>query len=142
MFSVRSVTLFNLSDYVFISEESRFSLQIINPESHPNSQAWSVDSISSAERENVSIYGLFHPLASTSQGRLHLRHMFLKPTSNLDIISDRQQTISLLLQPDNAEKRKCAVSTLRKIGSIGHIITRLHKGISSPPSHRAFNVGV
>ncbi|KKP07083.1 exocyst complex protein EXO70 [Trichoderma harzianum] len=104
-------------DHVFISEESLLSLQIINYESHPNSQAWSVDS--SAGKENLSIYGLLHPLASTPQGRTHLRHMFLNPTSNLDIIADRQRTISMLLEPNNEEKTRRAVSigTLRRFAS-------------------------
>ncbi|OPB43495.1 Regulation of HR towards crossover [Trichoderma guizhouense] len=97
-------------DHVFISEESLLSLQIINHESHPNSQAWSVDS--SAGKENLSIYGLLHPLASTPQGRTHLRHMFLNPTSNLDIIADRQRTISMLLEPNNEEKTRRAVSII------------------------------
>lgn len=142
MFNVRSVTLFTLSDYVFISEESRLSLQIINHESHPNSQTWSVDSKSSVEKDNLSIYGLFHPLASTPQGRSHLRYMFLRPISNLDIISQRQQTISLLLQPSNEEKKKRAVAILRKMGNVSHAIAHLHKGISSPSSHGAFNISV
>lgn len=142
MFKARSVTLFSLSDYVFISEESRLSLQIINHESHPSSQAWSVDSKSPVEKENLSIYGLFHPLASTPSGRTHLRYMFLRPISNLDILSQRQQTISLLLQPNNEEKKKRAVAILRKMGNVAHAIAHLHKGISSPSSHRAFNISV
>ncbi|UKZ73453.1 hypothetical protein TrVFT333_001100 [Trichoderma virens FT-333] len=114
LFDVRSITMFNLSDHVFIGEESLLSLQIINHESHPNSQAWNVDSKSSAEKENLSVYGLLHPLASTPQGRAHLRHMFLNPTSNLRIITDRQRTISMLLEPKNEEKTRRASSILRK----------------------------
>ncbi|KAL7959046.1 muts domain V domain-containing protein [Trichoderma compactum] len=119
LFNVVSITMFNLLDHVYISEESLLSLQIINHESHPNSQAWSVDSKSSAGKENLSIYGLLHPLASTPQGRNHLRHMFLNPTSNLDIITDRQRTISMLMEPNNEEKTRRAVSigTLRRFAS-------------------------
>ena len=142
IFDVRSVTMFNLADHVFVSEESLLSLQIINHESHPNSQAWSIDSNSSSEKENLSIYGLLHPLASTPQGRAHLRHMFLQPTSDLDIIIDRQRTISLLLQPSNEEKSRRVVSVLRKLGNIEHTISHLHKGINSPSSHRSFNISV
>lgn len=139
---MHSVTMFNLSDYVFISEESLSSLQIINRESHPNSQAWIVDSKSSTAKDDLSVYGLFHSLASTPQGRAYLRQMFLKPTSNLNIITDRQQTISLLLQPSNEEKRKHAVSILRKMGNIRHTIVQLRRGINSPSSHRSFNISV
>lgn len=142
MFDVRSVTLFNLADYVFISEESRLSLQIINHESHPNNPALSVNSKGSVEKENLSVYGLFHPLASTPQGRTHLRHMFLRPTSDLHILSQRQQTIALLLQPNNEEKRKRATAILRKMGNVAHAITHLRKGISSPASHKTFNISV
>ncbi|KAL6879625.1 P-loop containing nucleoside triphosphate hydrolase protein [Trichoderma longibrachiatum] len=118
IFGVRSVTIFNLADHVFISEESLLSLQIINHESHPNSQAWSIDSNSSSEKENLSIYGLLHPLASTPQGRAHLRHMFLQPTSNLGVITDRQRTISLLLHPNNEEKsRRVGSGTLKRFAS-------------------------
>ncbi|KAK1253925.1 hypothetical protein MKX07_002002 [Trichoderma sp. CBMAI-0711] len=118
IFDVRTVTMFNLADHVFVSEESLLSLQIINHESHPNSQAWSIDSSSSSEKENLSIYGLLHSLASTPQGRAHLRHMFLQPTSDLDIILDRQRTISLLLHPNNEEKSRRVGSILRKISNI------------------------
>lgn len=142
IFDVRSVTLFNLSDYVFISEESKLSLQIINHESHPNSPAWSVGSKSSVEKENLSVYGLFHPLASTPQGRTYLRHMFLRPMSNLDILLQRQRTISLLLQPRNEEKKKRAIAILRKMGNVAHAIAHLHKGISSPSSPKTFNISV
>lgn len=142
LFNVRSITMFSLSHHVFVSEESLLSLQIINHEPHPNSQAWSVDSKSSAEKENLSVYGLLHPLVSTPQGRAHLRHMFLKPTSNLDIITDRQRTISLLLQPINEEKTGRAGSILRKMGNIEHTISQLHKGINSPSSNRSFSISV
>ncbi|PTB36662.1 hypothetical protein M441DRAFT_72741 [Trichoderma asperellum CBS 433.97] len=139
MFNVRSVTLFTLSDYVFISEESRLSLQIINHESHPNSQTWSVDSKSSVEKENISIYGLFHPLASTPQGRSHLRYMFLRPISNLDILSERHQTISLLLQPSNEEKKKRAVAILRKMGNIIDRIVPVSLTLVGDMINRAIN---
>ncbi|KAH0498691.1 hypothetical protein TgHK011_005931 [Trichoderma gracile] len=142
IFDVRAVKMFNLADHVFVSEESLLSLQIINHESHPNSQAWSIDSSSSSEKENLSIYGLLHPLASTPQGRAHLRHVFLQPTSDLDIIMDRQRTISLLLHPNNEEKSRRVGSVLRKMGNIEHTIAHLHKGINSPSSHRSFNISV
>ncbi|PTB47965.1 hypothetical protein M431DRAFT_525746 [Trichoderma harzianum CBS 226.95] len=133
-FNVVSITMFNLLDHVFISEESLLSLQIINHESHPNSQAWSVDSKSSAGKENLSIYGLLHPLASTPQGRTHLRHMFLNPTSNLDIIADRQRTISMLLEPNNEEKTRRAVSigTLRRFASQSLKLREVAIALSSP----------
>ncbi|KAH0532401.1 hypothetical protein TsFJ059_001095 [Trichoderma semiorbis] len=119
-------------DHVFISEESLLSLQIINHESRPNSQAWSVDS--SAGKENLSIYGLLHPLASTPQGRIHLRHMFLNPTSNLDIIADRQRTISMLLEPNNEEKTRRAVSigTLRRFASQSLKLREVAIALSGP----------
>ncbi|KAL7919455.1 hypothetical protein ACQKWADRAFT_193635 [Trichoderma austrokoningii] len=142
MSDVRSVTLFNLSDYVSISEESRLSLQIINRESHPKNPALSVNSKGSVEKENLSVYGLFHPLASTRQGQAHLRHMFLRPTSNLHILSQRQQTIALFLQPSNKEKQKRATAILQKMGNVAHAISHLRKGISSPSPHKAFNISV
>ncbi|KAF3077429.1 Exocyst complex protein EXO70 [Trichoderma lentiforme] len=131
-FNVVSITMFNLLDHVFISEESLLSLQIINHESHPNSQAWSVDS--SAGKENLSIYGLLHPLASTPQGRTHLRHMFLNPTSNLDIIADRQRIISMLLEPNNEEKTRRAVSigTLRRFASQSLKLREVAIALSGP----------
>lgn len=142
VFDVRYITLFNLADYVFISERSRVSLQIISHESHPNRPARNVDSKSSAEKENLSVYGLFHPLVSTPQGRTHLRHMFLRPVSNLDILSQRQRTIALLLHPSNEETKKSAIAILRKMGNVAHAIGHLHRGISSPSSHKAFSISV
>lgn len=142
MFGVRSVTLFNFADYVFISEESKLSLQVISHESYPNRPASNVDSKSSAEKENLSVYGLFHPLASTPQGRTRLRHMFLRPVSNLDILSYRQRAIGLLLHHGNEEARKRAVATLRKMGNVTHAIAHLQKGIGSSSAHKAFSISV
>lgn len=142
VFRVGSLQMFSLSDYMFISAEDMLSLQFLQSETHPNSQMSGSGSTSSSSKESLSIYGLFHLLACTPQGRTHLRQMFLRPTTSLDIISERQQAISLLLRPDNCNKLKEITVILHKIRNVRHIMAQLRKGVDSPSAGRSFDRGV
>lgn len=93
-------------------------------------------------KEGLSIYGLFQQLACTSQGRHSLRQMFLRPTMNLALIQERQQTISLLLRPDNCDLMNKTSTILRKIKNITTVVERLRKGVDSPSACHSFDRSV
>ena len=134
MFRVGTVEMFSLSGSMLINADTLLSLQITSTESHPNAQnqgpasrGWS----SSGSKEGLSVYGLFHPLAKTSQGRFLLRQYFLRPSLNLEIINERLNTVSVLLRPDNAGTLKSFVENLSKIKNMRLVTLRLRKGTSS-----------
>ncbi|PHH59179.1 hypothetical protein CDD81_3665 [Ophiocordyceps australis] len=142
MFQVSSIETFSLENFVFVNTETLGSLQIIQAEFHPNSQSWGTDGSKAGTKESLSVYGLFHHLASTPQGRIRLRQLFLRPTMDMSIISERQCVITMLLRPENAEFVKQATAILRKMCNIRNIVSQLQKGVDCPSSGRSWNKGV
>lgn len=127
---------------MFIGSDALLSLQILQTECHPNSQAWGPNPAKGNSKESLSIYGLFHHMTCTPQGRARLRQLFLQPVLDIALIEERQKTISVLLQPDNAEKVAQLVSTLRKIRNLRTVFTQLRKGNESPSAVRSFDKGI
>ncbi|KAF4415392.1 DNA mismatch repair MSH5 [Fusarium acutatum] len=141
-FRVVDIRMFSLNTYMYVSTDALLSLQILQTELHPNSQAWGPDANKSNSKESLSVYGLFHHLACTPQGRTQLRQLFLRPLLDLDIISERQRTIAVLLQPDNADKLTQLTSTLHKIRNMRTTLAQLRKGIEFPCAGQSFDRGV
>ena len=127
---------------MFVNSDALLALQIVQTELHPNSQAWGPDLNRGTTKESLSVYGLFHLLACTPQGRSQLRQLFLRPVLDIGIIGERQKTISVLLQPDNAVKLKQATSILHKIRNVRTTITQLRKGIEFPSAGQSFDKGI
>jgi DNA mismatch repair protein MSH5 len=130
MFRIRTIEMFTFSGSMFINADTLLSLQITSTESHPNlgppSKGWT-----SGAKEGLSVYGLFHQEAKTSQGRALLRQYFLRPTLNMDIINERLRTIGVLLRPDNTTCLGEVVECLAKIKNMHIIMLNLRKGISN-----------
>lgn len=133
MFRVGAVEMFTLSGSMFINADTSLSLQITSTESHPNAQnqgpsgrGWS----SQGSKEGLSVYGLFHQLAKTSQGRFLLRQYFLRPSLNLNVINERLDTVSVLLRPDNTTTMDQIVNSLAKVKNMRLATAHLRKGIS------------
>jgi DNA mismatch repair protein MSH5 len=127
---------------MFVELETLFSLQILCRELHPNCQVWGPSPSNASMKEGLSIYGLFQQLTCTSQGRHSLRQMFLRPTMDLALIRERQQTISLLLRPDNCDLMKKTLIILRKIKNVATVIEKLRKGVDSPSACHSFDRSV
>lgn len=96
-------------------------------EPHPNSQNQG-PSRSCDSKEGFSVYGLFHYLARTPQGRYRLRQCFLRPSIDMDVISERLKAISAFLLPSNFEYLSDIGHCLRKIKNIRHSLANLRKG--------------
>lgn len=122
---------FHLLEYLYISPAAMSSLQILHCEMHPNSQTWHTNSSVAKKKEGLSVYGMFQNLVSTSQGRLQLRKLFLRPSTDISMITARHQTISTLLQPQNSETLTQMVSALRKVPNMTGVLSKLSKGIDS-----------
>lgn len=120
--------MFTLNDMMFVNGDTLASLQIIQIESHPNSQMQGP--ANSGAKESLSVYGLFHHLARTPQGKQRLRLMFLRPSLDMAVIQERLRTIMILLRPDNESCLEQLTRSLAKIKDIRTVIIHLQKGIS------------
>ena len=142
VFCVASVQMFTLADHMFVAAETLLALQIVQSELHPNSQIWGPDHSGHGTKESLSIYGLFHQQACTPQGRNCLQKLFLRPTLNLDVIEERQRTISVLLRPENVEHIRDLTTVLRKVRNVRNALVQLRKGIGSASPGRSFDRSV
>lgn len=121
--------MFTLQNSMFINADTMASLQILGTENHPNCVNEG-DKSKSGAKESLSLYGLFHVLTHTTQGKIKLRQMFLRPTTDLDLIYERQRTIAVLLRLENSAGVGHVGKLLRKIKNIKPYLHQLKKGIS------------
>ncbi|KAL7772159.1 hypothetical protein CFE70_002112 [Pyrenophora teres f. teres 0-1] len=98
-------------------------------ESHPHSHNKGPTKASSGEKEGLSVYGLFHHLARTPQGRFLLRQQFLRPSLNLDIINERLNTVGVFTRSDNESALQTLVQNLKNIGNMRVVMINLRKGV-------------
>lgn len=107
------------------------SLQIIETESHPNAQHQG-PATSRGAKEGFSLYGLFHHLAKTPQGKHRLRTYFLRPSKDPEVINERLDAVSAFLQPANSEYLEDVISSLRNVKNIRTLLRNMRKGSSGP----------
>jgi len=105
------------------------SLQIVQPESHPN--AFNQGPGTSGSKESLSIYGLFHHLARTSQGRARLRQFFLRPSLNSKEITARHDFVAIFVRADNMFIAQRLSKSMGRIKNMRNTMTMLHKGVNS-----------
>jgi DNA mismatch repair protein MSH5 len=117
----------------FINADTLHSLQIIDNESHPNSHNQGPTSGSSGSKEGLSVYGLFHHLARTPQGKYRLRQIFLRPSLDLDVINERLETTRIFLNSDNPEILSTLVGHLKGVGNMRLTMSNLEKGANGGP---------
>lgn len=123
---VRMVEMFSLADLMFVNADTLASLQIIQSESHPNTQMQG----SSMSKESLSVFGLFAKLARTAQGKQKLRRMFLRPSTDLSVIQERHRTISVLLRSEHTTSLDTMTKSLPMIRDMRSVVIHLQKGIS------------
>jgi DNA mismatch repair protein MSH5 len=89
------------------------------------------------------MYGLFHHLASTPQGKASLRRRFLRPSTSLKVIEGRLDAIDVLVRPDNSLAVEGLVKSIKKIRNMRAIMLQLRKGITtSKHGGRGINKGI
>ena len=129
MFRISTLEMFSLRETMFINADTLYSLQVLGAESHPHLHNKGPTKASSGEKEGLSIYGLFHHLARTPQGRLLLRQQFLRPSLNLDIINERLNAVSVFTRSDNDTTLQTLVRNLKNIGNMRVVMVNLRKGV-------------
>ncbi|KAI5274779.1 hypothetical protein E4T47_02207 [Aureobasidium subglaciale] len=130
MHRISTIEMFTLAGSMFVNADTLLSLQIVQSESHPHSHNQGPAKTNSGSKEGFSLYGLFHNLARTPQGKVLLRQYFLRPSINLEVINERLDTISLLLRTENTEHTEVLTRNLSKIKNMRTVMINLRKGIS------------
>ncbi|TID21742.1 mismatch repair protein 5 [Venturia nashicola] len=136
-FRISALEMFSLNETMFVNADTLQSLQIIETESHPNSH--NQGPRSSGSKEGLSVYGLFHHLARTPQGKYLLRQYFLRPSLNLSVINERLRTISMLLRPDNANQLDDISKNMRSVKNMRVMMISLRKGVSAGSQKAGFS---
>ena len=106
------------------------SLQVVRSESHPHSHNQG-PSNTSGSKEDLSVYGLFHHLAKTPQGKYLLRQYFLRPSLDLGLIQERHDTLGTFLRPDNEAFFGEILKSLKSIKNMRTVMIHLRKGMSN-----------
>ncbi|MCJ1249396.1 MutS protein msh5 [Trapelia coarctata] len=130
-FQISAIEMFTLDGIMLVNADTLASLQIMQSESHPHSHNQGPTKATSGSKEGLSIYGLFHHLAKTPQGKYLLRQYFLRPTLDLEIITERQNTASVFLRPDNDGYMNELVKSLKQIKNMRTVMIHLQKGMSN-----------
>ncbi|KAI4192199.1 MAG: hypothetical protein LQ346_004422 [Caloplaca aetnensis] len=128
-FRIASIEAFSLSGVMFIDAETLSALQIMHSQKHP--QSHNQGPSSSGSKEGLSIYGLFHHLARTPQGKHRLRQIFLRPSLNIDVINERLNAGSVFLRPDNSGLLESMTRSLGQTKNMRTVVVHLRKGISN-----------
>lgn len=79
-------------------------------------------------REGFSVFGLFRGFAHTAQGKRRLRQLFLRPTTEIDIINERLDVISTFCHPANEPHTNEMARCLRQVRNIKLLLNGLQKG--------------
>ena len=103
------------------------SLQVIQPESHPN--AFNQGPGTTGSKKSLSVFGLFQHSARTPQGRSRLRQLFLRPSLDKEVINSRLEFISAFVRPDNQPVAQKLSKSLSKVKNMRNVMTMLHKGV-------------
>lgn len=127
---------------MFVNADTLVSLQILGSEHHPNRQMQGPDKSKQGAKEDLSVYGLAKSLACTPQGKARLRQMFLRPSSDLDLIRERHRSIAVFLRPENRTVLEDITKMLRKVKDVRGAIANLSKGVHQTTRVQGVKSGV
>ena len=115
---VMSISSISLADLVLINGNSYSGLNIFSKDFHPSTYK-------AGYKEGFSLYGIMNR-CKTFAGSNLLRLLFLRPTSDRDVLENRLNTIEFLLKPDTIEVVTSLTDCLRKIKNVAIIIKKLN----------------
>ncbi|KIV92386.1 hypothetical protein PV10_03688 [Exophiala mesophila] len=110
-----------------VNTDTLISLQIIQPDTHPNT--FNQGPGSSAPKESLSLFGLFQTHARCPQGKAELRRIFLRPSLDSQEIIDRLDFISVFMRPENQASCAALSKSLSKVKNMRTVMALLHKGV-------------
>lgn len=119
---VTEICPFKLADVLTMDENTIKALHIFRDEYHP-----SVYKLGSGMKEGLSLFGIFNQ-CSTPLGAKQLRLMFLTPSTNLNILQQRLQTVAFFAAQHNADVITSLRSHLRHVKNVHAILARMSSG--------------
>ena len=111
LFRARYVIMNRPMETMLVSADAFISPQIVRAKLHPNPQVSYSNGSESKTRKSSSVYGLLQAFASTTHGKARLRQMLFCPSTNIEMIRQRQKTVAVFLRLDN----KNSVTSLQKL---------------------------
>jgi DNA mismatch repair protein MSH5 len=119
MTEIREISYFYLQELVSIDRNSYESLQIFKPEWHPSAYKQGLQM-----KEGLSLYGIFNVCVS-KLGSYYLRKLFLRPTQDIDVITDRLDIIEFFTQSNNFILRDNLNEHLKHIKNLSPLVKKL-----------------
>ncbi|KAK3337311.1 muts domain V-domain-containing protein [Cercophora scortea] len=140
-FPVKSIKMITPTDTMLVSADALTSLHILRSELHPNPQIRSLNSSQPRVQENLSVFGLLQALAYTAEGKSKLRQMLFRPSTDLDLIRERQRTIAVFLRAENRDLVESIRKQLKKIKNIKTALFRLKRGVGRIRGQLSIRIG-
>ncbi|KAK3695186.1 muts domain V-domain-containing protein [Podospora appendiculata] len=140
-FQVKSIKMITPTDTMLVSADALTSLHILRSDLHPNPQIQSSHSSQPRVRESLSVFGLLQALACTVEGKSKLRQMLFRPSTDLDLIRERQRTIAVFLRPENRDAVESIRRQLKKIKNIRTPLFRLKRGVGRIRGQLSIRIG-
>ncbi|KAK3362851.1 muts domain V-domain-containing protein [Lasiosphaeria hispida] len=128
-FQITAIQMNTPADTMLVSADVLMSLQILRSEAHPNPQSQYSNNSESKAKESLSVYGLLQALACTSQGKAKLRQMLFRPSTNIDMIDERQRTIAVFLRPENREVVMAIRKLMRRVKNTKAVLRYVKRGV-------------
>lgn len=142
MFRVTTIEMFSLRETMFINADTLRSLGIIDAEAHPHPHNKGPNA-HSGSKEGLSVYGLFHRLARTPQGKFLLRQWFLRPSLNIDMVNERLDAVSTFARAENTSILDTLVQNMKSIKNMRTTMINLRKGVGgSAPGNSGLSRGI
>ncbi|XP_031553158.1 mutS protein homolog 5-like [Actinia tenebrosa] len=116
---ILALKVFSLKDMMIIDDNTYSALQIFRKESHP-----SVYKQGTSSKEGLSLFGVMNRTRSSLGSRL-LRIWFMRPTRNIEVLSQRQKAINFFMLPRNQELVSSLQDCLKNIKNISRILSRM-----------------
>lgn len=110
----------SLKDTMLVSMETLRSLRVFNSESHPNK-------LTNTNKEGLSVYGILN-FTSTRLGAKLLESWLMRPSTCIETIKRRQDTVGLLI---DSSKLKEIQKALRKVKDIYLTLGNMNSGKTS-----------
>ena len=128
-FRVKVITMSSPSDVMLLSADALLSLQILRTELHPNPQLQCPGGSENKAKESLSIAGLLQALAGTPQGKSRLRQMLFQPSTDVDVIEERQRSVAVFLRPENSDIVQSIRRQLKKVRNIKAALHQVRGGL-------------
>ena len=124
--AITDIQMFVPTQVMLLNSDTVYSLEIFRDEAHPNQYT-------NAHKESSSLFGLLNT-CRTADGKTLMRQWFLKPCTDIAIVTERHCLIESLLLPRNIHLSDQLCRTIKKSTSMQRSIMNLQQGKYGNPA--------